>query len=199
MRDALTDLAISPIDEAFKAVVGAPSGDGGSVPDPVNRTLYLGHEIDEFISAAFSASIHTLSITDAPIFVVFNTPGGVTLDGLAIYDAITAAQTAGAPVIGTVRGCAMSMGIVILQACAQRRMSANSYIMIHDGWGETDGTVTQAEADIAWWREMENRCNRLTAARSTLTPKEIEERIKGKNWYLNAKQAYRYAFVDEVV
>jgi ATP-dependent protease ClpP protease subunit len=198
--ERLLDLAISPFDEAYKSIIGLPFGEGDIRSEPKRRTLFLAHEIDEYQALAFDSLMQQLcDASEQPIYIVFNCPGGNTLDGFGMHDTISLAKDAGSPVIGTVRGTAMSMAPVVLQACTQRRMTKNSYLMVHQGWGVTLGSVSEAERDVKWWRAMENRCNAIMANRGNITAKEIAERIKAGNWYLTAKQALEAGFVDEVV
>jgi|ERR1051326_1221020 ATP-dependent protease ClpP protease subunit len=198
--ERLLDLAISPFDEAYKSIIGLPFGEGDTRSEPQRRTLFLTHEIDEYQGLAFDSLMQQLcQAGDAPIYVIFNCPGGDILVGFGMHDAIDLAQQAGSSVIGTVRGQAQSMTPVVLQACHTRRMTKNSYMMIHQGWSYLFGNQTEVEREVKWQRAIENRCNRILAARSTFTAREIDAKIQAGNWYLDAKDALKFGFIDEIV
>src|ERR1044072_5091579 len=164
--ERLLDLAISPIDEAFKSVVGFGSGDA-EIPAPEKRTLYLAHEVDEDLALAFISTMHRLTEdSNDPINIIVNCLGGDDISGFGMYDAVAAAAKE-VPVIMTVRGAAMSMAAVILQAAKTRRMGANSYFMVHQSWGlyYAHSTV-QLERITDFMREMETRATKLLVART---------------------------------
>ena len=199
--ERLTDLALSPFDEAYKSVCGHP-GVADKPPAPTQRTLYIAHEIEEHMALAFQALIHDMcDVEHDPddITVVINTLGGEVEAGFGIYDAMRAANESGNDVTAVVRGTAMSMGIIILQAAKVRKMTKNSYLMTHKGWGPLIGNVTELERDVAYFRATEDHCNRVLAARSKMTLTEIRKRTAEGNWYMNAKDALRFGFVDEVI
>lgn len=197
--DRLMDLAISPIDEAFKSVVGQGSGDA-EVPQPEKRTIYLAHEIDEDLALAFIATLHRLVQEDTkdPITLIINAPGGDDVCGFGMYDALLAAKEE-VPVIATIRGAAMSMAPVILQACTERRMGRNSYLMMHQSWGFTYYHSTlQAERLVRFMRMMEDHATRLLTERTVMTPEEFNEKIAVGDWYMGAREAKRLGFVDVI-
>lgn len=104
------------------------------------RTIYMGSEsIDDSVESGVDANmaarqiknLHILdTLSDEPITIVMNNPGGDVNHGLAIYDAIKACRSR---VIVKVFGHAMSMGSVILQAADERIMSPNASQMVHYG------------------------------------------------------------------
>lgn len=196
----LVDLAISPIDEAFKSVVGRGSGDA-EVPEPEKRTLYLAHQIDEDLALAFIASLHRMTDDDSndPINIIINCLGGDDISGFGIYDAVAAAAEQ-VEVIATVRGAAMSMASVILQAATERKMGANSYFMVHQSWGLVYAHSTRQMSVIAKFMEkMEQRATKLLVARSDMTAAEFDAKIAATDWYMDANEALRHGFVDEVM
>ncbi len=67
---------------------------------------------------------------DKPIAIILNNPGGSSVDGMAIYDAIRACKN---HVTITVYGEACSMGCVILQAADHRVLAEHAVVMFHDG------------------------------------------------------------------
>lgn len=73
------------------------------------------------------------SINQEPITILMNNIGGDEYHGMAIYDAIKLCKS---HVTIKVRGHAMSMGSIILQAADERIMAPSSRMMVHYGtWG----------------------------------------------------------------
>lgn len=89
------------------------------------------------------------SLNSNPITIIMNNIGGDEYHGLAIYDAIKACKS---HVTIQVRGHAMSMGSIILQAADTRVMAANSRMMIHYGTWSFDG---HAKTGQKWAKEFD--------------------------------------------
>jgi ATP-dependent Clp protease, protease subunit len=111
------------------------------------RTIYLGSEeeddekgesgTDSQMAMKFVKNIKILEhLSQDPIRIILNNPGGDEYHGLAIYDAIKGSRC---HTTVEVYGHAMSMGSIILQAASERVMAPNSRMMIHYGtWGVVD-------------------------------------------------------------
>lgn len=111
------------------------------------RTIYMGSEhedpehgesgTDSQMAKKFVKNMHILeSLSNDPITVIMNNPGGEEYNGLAIFDAIKMAKS---HVTVIAYGHAMSMGSIIIQAADERVMAPNSRMMIHEGtWGYAD-------------------------------------------------------------
>lgn len=120
-----------------------------------NRTIYMGSltaspdreesGVDNFMAESVIKSIHILeSISDKPITLIMNNPGGSWYHGMAIYDAIRST-----PCVTIIKayGHAMSMGSIILQAADYRIMMPNTKMMIHYGY---DGFYGHAKTSEKW-------------------------------------------------
>lgn len=105
------------------------------------RTLYVGSAsysedggesgVDHLLCEKVLKGLHILdSLSDQPINIILNNPGGDYYHGIAIYDAIKNCRS---HVTITVYGAAMSMGSIILQAADERVMSKNAKFMVHYG------------------------------------------------------------------
>jgi ATP-dependent Clp protease protease subunit len=106
-----------------------------------SRTIYLGsaysdwdgHEsgVDHMMAEKIIKALHIIDITQEPITIVMNNPGGDVYHGMAIFDAIQACKSH-----VTIRaiGYAMSMGSIILQAADERVLTPNARVMIHYGY-----------------------------------------------------------------
>lgn len=125
----------------------------------MTRTVYMGSEsdghegetgTDSKMAERFLKNLHILEqISDDPIKVYTHNPGGDAYAGLGMYDAIVASPC---KIEMYVRGYAMSMGSVILQAADKRVLSRNSTIMIHAGDAGYHG---HSRTFVKWAKESE--------------------------------------------
>lgn len=114
------------------------------------RTIYIGSGkiddegnesgVDAALAERVIKDLHILDHTSPegshPINIILNCVGGDYYHGMAIYNAIKACKN---HVTCIVRGHAMSMGSVILQAADERILSEDARIMIHYGEDGYDG------------------------------------------------------------
>lgn len=122
--------------------------------DVDGRTIYMGSMdsyegdesgVDNVMAEYFIKGLSILErISDKPVFVIMNNPGGDWYHGMAIYDAIKYSKCY---IEIKVYGHAMSMGSVILQAADSRIMMPSSRFMIHYGY---DGKSGHAKIVYKW-------------------------------------------------
>lgn len=133
-----------------------------------------------------------------PIRLIFNSPGGTVWDGLALFDYLLELRSLGHVVETVALGRAASMGGILLQAGTTRVMGANAWMLIHEVSSGTYGSTSEMEDDLAFTRQLQDRCAELLAARSALSVRQIKARWKKKDWWLSAAQALELGFVDLV-
>ena len=133
-----------------------------------------------------------------PIKLVFNSPGGSVLDGLALFDYIRELETDGHQITTVGLGMAASMGGVLLQAGQRRVLGRNAYLLIHEvssiGWGR----LSEMEDEVAFAKRLQERLLNILAERSTLTKAAIRRNWRRKDWWLSSEEALKAGFVDEV-
>lgn len=120
----------------------------------LTRTIFMGSEMDTLegetgtdakMAERFIKNLHILeNISDLPVRVLMDNLGGDVYHGMAIYDAITESPC---EVEIIVRGYAMSMGSLILQAADKRCMGKRSTQMIHAG---TMGMEAHSRTFVKW-------------------------------------------------
>ena len=155
------------------------------------------------------------NISDKPIEVIMNNPGGCEYHGMAIYDMI---KEHGDVTI-TVRGHAMSMGSIILMAGAHRRMSAHSRIMLHYGTSNhTPDDHTKNSGKIQEEAEKFNAMmediflekirdkiseNEGEGVQSNILPnKPTRQWLQKKmmfDWFIDADTALEIGLIDEII
>ncbi len=176
--------------------------------DLAGRTIYVGTQhfstdggdlgVDSLMAEYLIKGLYLLNqVGSAPIRLITNNPGGSTMDGMAIYDAIRASN---APVDIEVYGQASSMGAVILQAGRRRLLHPNTVVMIHDGYMQDSERIPtrSSEAWAVWAKEDRKRMYGIFADRSG-RPKKfwVDKCSHDTIWY--AKDAVKYGLADEVI
>lgn len=130
--------------------------------------------------------------------IVFNSPGGSVVDGLALYDFIQELKDAGHNVETVALGWAASMGGILLQAGHTRVMGRNAYMLIHEVSSINIGKTSEMEDELKFTKRLQDRLLDILAERSTLSKNQIRQRWKRKDWWLDASEALDYGFVDEI-
>ena len=135
---------------------------------------------------------------EAPIEIVINSGGGSVFAGLALFDYIQMIRGAGCPVKTTAVGMAASMAGILLQAGSTRVMSEHAYLMIHEASTATWGKLSELRDEVELIDKLEERMLLILAERSTLSVKQIKARCARKDYWLDAREALKLGFVDEV-
>jgi ATP-dependent protease ClpP protease subunit len=140
---------------------------------------------------------------ECDIEIVFNSPGGDVLNGMALFDQIASMSKRGGGTheitIGT-RGYAASMAGILLQAADVRWMGKQSYLMIHEisaGAGGKIGEITDA---VKFYEAICARVVDIFVARSEGKCSKAKF-VKGwlrTDWWLLSDEALKHGFVDEV-
>jgi ATP-dependent protease ClpP protease subunit len=133
-----------------------------------------------------------------PITVIFNSPGGSVIDGMAMWDHLAALKTAGHPLTTVTRGLAASMASILFQAGDDRIMGAESYQLIHEVSFGASGKPGDVEDTMDWINKITKRVLRIYAARSTMTEKQIAAKWARKDWTLDADECVRLGFADRI-
>lgn len=149
----------------------------------------------------FSVEVNQWSLRhpNAPITIVFNTPGGNVNHGFALFDFITFLRLSGHHVTIIVLGMAASMGAVLLQAADMRLMGANAYLMIHEVSSGSWGKVSEMEEELKDVKDVQNRILKILSKNSTLSVAELRALWHKKDVWLDASQALAMKFVDGVM
>lgn len=137
---------------------------------------------------------------EQPITILLNSCGGSCIDGIALYDYILSLRAVGHHFTIIALGEASSMGGIILQAADHRVMGSTSELLIHEVSDEQIGskTVSWIRDKHAYLLKLQRRMDRILAERSTLSALDIEERSKGLDWFLDARESLELGFIDEI-
>lgn len=152
--------------------------------------------------ASARAAINTLSEWRArskdPITIRLMSPGGNVIATLALYDYIRLLVAEGIDVTVVGIGFCASGGAVLLQAGNRRVVTSNTHVMIHEISTEAVGRLSDIADEAKFLERMQDRLLDILSEKSTFTKRQIKNRWKGKDWWLNAEEAVEAGFADEI-
>jgi ATP-dependent Clp endopeptidase proteolytic subunit ClpP len=137
------------------------------------------------------------------IEVIFNSPGGGVIAGMALFDELHRLSHRGGGshhVTTGVAGYAASMAGILLQAGDTRWIGAQSYLMIHEISAGTGGKIGEIEDDVKFYRAI---CARVVdifvnRAEGKCSKQRFVRSWKRQDWWLLAQDAHKLGFVDEI-
>jgi ATP-dependent Clp endopeptidase proteolytic subunit ClpP len=133
-----------------------------------------------------------------PIEVIFFSPGGEIIQGMALFDFLQGMRANGIKIVTGATGMAASMAGILLQAGDHRWVGEQSWILIHRPSTAAMGTLYEIEDTIEWTKRLEERCMNILMSRSKLTKKDIQAKWKRKDWWLTSEEALDCGLVDEI-
>lgn len=164
-----------------------------------DRIVFLGTEIDDFVSNAVIAQILFLysEDPDKDIQMYVNSPGGVVTSGLAIYDTM---QYVRCPVSTMCLGQAASMGAVLLAAGerGKRYGLPHARMMIHQPLGGARGQATDIEIQAREIKKIKETLIDILVEHTGRPRDELAKDIE-RDFYLSSGQAKEYGLIDEVL
>lgn len=140
---------------------------------------------------------------DCDIEVIFNSPGGSVIPGMALFDLLVRLSERGGgthKVTVGAQGYAASMAGILLQAGDVRWMGAQSYLMIHELSAMTGGKIGEMKDDVGFYDRICARVVDIFVARADgkTTKATFRKLWQRKDWWLFADEAIKRGFVDEV-
>lgn len=132
------------------------------------------------------------------ITVIFCSPGGEAIPGMALFDFLLELRAKGHSVTTVASGYAASMAGILLQAGTHRVMGREAYLLIHEVQGAVLGSYGELTDRMVWLDKLQDRILDIFAERSTVSKDTIRERWGRKDWWLDSKEALELGFVDEV-
>lgn len=133
------------------------------------------------------------------ITVIFNSPGGSVLDGLALFDYLQQLRSVGHSVKTMALGRAASMGAVLLQAGSHRVIGRNAFLLIHEVSHQSVGKVSEMEDSVGFTKRLQQRLLAILSERSNLTEREIQRKWARKEWWVDAEEAVALGLADELL
>lgn len=139
------------------------------------------------------------------IELVLFSPGGSVFDGFALVDFIDDMHGRGHTINTVALGYAASMGGILLQAGKTRSMGKSALLLIHEASFGASGDFGKVEDQVKMVELMHGRILDLFAARSKasgapkpMTRRQIENKWRRRDWWINAEDCLTHGFVDAV-
>jgi ATP-dependent Clp endopeptidase proteolytic subunit ClpP len=132
------------------------------------------------------------------ITIVFNSPGGSVIDGLALYDELLVMREDGHFITTVARGMAASMGAVLLQAGDQRIIGKNASMLIHEISTGVAGSFGELMDEVEFTKQLQDKLLDILAERSTLSKRKIKSRWERRDWWLGADEVLANGFADRI-
>ena len=132
------------------------------------------------------------------IEIIFNSPGGGIIAGMALFDFIQHLRKDGHFITTTALGMAASMAGILLQAGDQRVIGRETWLLIHEASFAAIGKVGEIDDTVEWVKRIQKRILQIFASRSNLTVGQIARRWKRKDWWISSDECLKYKFVDEI-
>lgn len=130
--------------------------------------------------------------------IIFNSPGGGVVAGMALWDHIQYLRAAGHKITTSTVGMAASMAGILLQAGDVRIMGKESWLLIHEGSFGATGSVGEVEDTVEWVKKIGDRIADIFASRSKMSKAAIKRKWHRKDWWISSDEALKLGFVDEV-
>ena len=169
-----------------------------------------------FNSAVSEASVNACIVAltawsrqdpECDIEIVFNSPGGSVVDGMALFDFIQLLRRSGHKVTTVALGMAASMAGILLQAGDVRAIGAQSWLMIHEASFGASGKTGEVEDRVEWVKRVQERildifADRCKGAGATATKRlsrtQIKNRWHRKDFWVSSDEALAFGLVDEI-
>jgi len=165
----------------------------------MDRIIFLGLAIDEYVANVIQAQLLFLESTDAKrdVQLFLNSPGGSVIAGLGIYDTMQYIS----PDVATIcTGMAASMGAVLLAAGTKGKRSGlpHSRVMIHQPLGGMQGQVSDLEIYYTLVKEQQKSLYDILS-NHTAQPYEVIEKDCDRDNWMTSREAVNYGLLDEVL
>lgn len=163
-----------------------------------SRTVLIFGEINQKVAQEVSAQLLAYgSISDDPITIVINSPGGHVESGDTIHDMIRFVKPR-VRIVGT--GWVASAGVHIFLGAAKgdRFCLPNTRFMIHQPAGGVGGRASDIAIEAQEIIKMRRRINE-EIARETGQPLSRVEVDTDRNFWMSAEEAKEYGLVTHII
>ena len=164
-----------------------------------DRIIFLGTEIDSDVANIITSQLLYLNTMDdkTEIKLFINSPGGIIVDGLAIYDMM---QYISPDVETYAIGLAASMGAVLLSSGTKGKRFAlpHSKIMIHQPMGGAHGQESDIEIAYNQIKQYKTALYEILAENTGQSMDIIMQDADRDCWF-TAKEAQDYGLIDKIL
>ncbi len=156
--------------------------------------------IDEDMLKFFIKCVNILvnSKKQKKIQVLIHSGGGEALVGIAIVEYMRLFQEQGVKFETVALGDCSSAATIILASGDTRKITKESWVMVHEDSGEVSGSVSEMEVEVRQKRRLEDQWVRIFQEKTGLTASFWQDKNKNTT-YLSASQCYGNGVVDEII
>lgn len=182
-----------------KSIIEQPVQQDEMIEDFLIRTrrICLVGDIDELSSTYICNQLQFLSITNKPIYMYINSPGGSLGDGYCIIDQMMMCKC---PVYTIIRGNAYSMGAIIAAfgEKGHRYSTPNSSIMLHSIILQSKSESIEKHLRMTQYvtDDYTNKISDL-AKRLKLNIKQLTKLMSETQW-MSANKAIKIGLIDKI-
>jgi ATP-dependent Clp endopeptidase proteolytic subunit ClpP len=167
--------------------------------DQFNRVYRFTDAIHEkSVNSCMDTIARWTRLSEEPIEIIFFSPGGEIIQGMALFDFIQGVRQKGIKVITGATGYAASMAGILLQAGDERWVGEQSWILIHRPSTTAIGALYEVEDAVEFTKRLEERLVNILVSRSKLQKEDIEKNWLRKDWWLTSEEALDAGLVDSV-
>jgi ATP-dependent Clp protease protease subunit len=143
------------------------------------RIIFIGEPIyDEVANGVIAQMLYLDSLSQDPINIYINTPGGSVLSGLAIYDVSKLIKS---PIKTVGFGQVCSMGVILLLMGSKRLATKNTRIMLHQVSGGLYGTSSDLESSYNELNVLKKAVYDIILQNTSLT--NLDELFRADRWF----------------
>jgi ATP-dependent Clp endopeptidase proteolytic subunit ClpP len=144
-----------------------------------------------------SRLIPLISAGDDDLDIRINSPGGLVMEGIAIFNAITRERAKGRKVTTYVDGLAASMGSIIAMAGEERIMADNALMMIHNPWDCACGDAVELRNAADRLDQMRDIMVGIYAKATGLDAAALVSMLDAETWF-TAEEALAQKFITSI-
>jgi ATP-dependent Clp protease protease subunit len=162
------------------------------------RTILISGEINKDLAEKTVRQLVMLeAMSDEPIRVFIDSPGGDADAGFAIFDMMRFVK---APVWTIGMGLvASAASIIALAAPKERRVGLpNSHYLIHQPLSGMRGVASEIEIHARELDKMKKRINELYAKETGISVEQVEKDTD-RDFWMNAEEAVKYKLISRIV
>ena len=162
------------------------------------RIIIITGTIDDAMSSSVCAQLlYLASISEDPIEMYINSPGGSVSAGLAIYDVMNYIPC-DIKTIGM--GTCASMGAILLCAGKKgyRAALTNTEIMIHQPLGGMEGQASDMQIAVDHIVQIRKRLYDILSMHTGKAYKQVAMDCE-RDYYMNCTQAKEYGLIDSII
>jgi ATP-dependent Clp protease protease subunit len=161
--------------------------------------IFLGGPIDDQVANVIIAQLLFLENKDPEKDIQFyiNSPGGVVISALAIYDTMNYIK----PNVSTICiGMAASAAAILLSAGEKGKRFAlpNAEVMIHQVMGGVEGQAVDIDIAAKHILKLKEKTTKILAEKTRQSISKVEKDAD-RDYYMSAQEAKDYGIIDRII